>query len=79
MKASEIPAFVAELNTTVDALTTEIGKLSSDVVALEGTLGGDIPPEGVEALNNLKAKLAGVTTALQALDDLVPEQTPPPA
>jgi hypothetical protein len=74
----------AELATGLKAIQTQVGKVAAEQAAKSDALiakvaeleaiiaaGGDVTPEVTEALE-------GVKTALQALDDVIPDAPPTP-
>lgn len=65
---------VNELSAKFDALTSQVGKIATEVAALKSALENvDLPADAVTALERLE-------TAVKGVDDLNPDApTPPPA
>lgn len=65
-----------ELNTALDAITTEVTKLGDDLAAHLADLSAQIAA-GADVTDSLE-KAQAIATKLQTIDDTVPERTPPP-
>lgn len=74
--------FIAQLNDVKSGisdvgtqLTKAQGEIVAKVAALEAAINasGDIPPDVVSALADLKTSVSGLKTTAQALDDVVPD------
>lgn len=65
----------ADVDAAVAAITTEVTKLGSDIAAHVQSLRDQIAAG--QDLTDTLAALDGVAARLQAIDETIPEQTPP--